>query len=472
MGFELRRRCGGLDGLAVACSARPRAPGSNRVVDRTGPPPADVGAVGGGRCAGPPSAAIVAVLASRAGSGRARRRRALRRRRRGVAPRGRRRERLSRRGRGASARRPACERSGADCAGGGRRRRGGRRCRRRRPRRARPRPRRPCPSRWRGGRRASAAATLQRPARPAAARPRRRAAAELAQNAGNGQEARRPSSRPARARSDGRTGSRSSPAASASRRQRLAVREVAGEPARVARAQAACSPAATMIPWMRRQRAPETMSSYSSARRRRARKSVDSTAGRLMPIRSPISLVGEALELAQDEDLVVGLRQAAERAAQVVEVLLGGDRRVRRRAGADELGVVGGREPVVGVVGDLLGALGAAERVDAAVLGDLVEPGLERERLLGLAHAAQRGDEDLLRHVLRAAVVLDHAEHVGVDAALVALVEDLEGAVVAAAHRGDEALVGVRGLVRHSIVCRRQGGAAHSPTHVRRSLSR
>ena len=97
------------------------------------------------------------------------------------------------------------------------------------------------------------------------------------------------------------------------------------------------------------------------------------------------------------------------------------------------LRVVGGGEALVGVVGDLLGALGAPERVDAAVLGDLVEPRLERERLLGLAHAAQRRDEDLLRHVLRAAVVLDHPEHVGVDAPVVALVEDLEGAIVAAA---------------------------------------
>ena len=79
-----------------------------------------------------------------------------------------------------------------------------------------------------------------------------------------------------------------------------------------------------------------------------------------------------------------------------------------------------GPRPSLGVVGDLLGAAGAAERVDARVLGDLVDPGLEGDRPLGLAHAAQRGDEDLLRDVLGAAVVLDHAEHVGVDAALVA----------------------------------------------------
>ena len=90
---------------------------------------------------------------------------------------------------------------------------------------------------------------------------------------------------------------------------------------------------------------------------------------------------------------------------------------------------------------DLLGALGAAELVDAGVLGDLVDPRLERDRPLGLAHAAQRRDEDLLRDVLGAAVVLDHAEHVGVDAPLVALVERLEGAVVAAPDGRDEALV-------------------------------
>ena len=41
--------------------------------------------------------------------------------------------------------------------------------------------------------------------------------------------------------------------------------------------------------------------------------------------------VGEALELAHHEDLVVGVRQAAEGAAQVVELLLGVDRGVGGR---------------------------------------------------------------------------------------------------------------------------------------------
>ena len=78
--------------------------------------------------------------------------------------------------------------------------------------------------------------------------------------------------------------------------------------------------------------------------------------------------VGQALELAQHEDLVVGLRQAAERAAQVVELLLGGDRGVGQRPVLTSLPWSAGARPVVGVVGDLLGALGAAERVDAAFL--------------------------------------------------------------------------------------------------------
>jgi hypothetical protein len=41
-------------------------------------------------------------------------------------------------------------------------------------------------------------------------------------------------------------------------------------------------------------------------------------------------------------------------------------------------------------------------------------------------------------------VVLDHAEHVGVDAPVVALIENLEGAIVTAPDAGDQLLVAVR----------------------------
>ncbi len=49
------------------------------------------------------------------------------------------------------------------------------------------------------------------------------------------------------------------------------------------------SAARAMSSWKREQRLPLASSSYSSLRRRRARKRVDSTDGRLMPSRSPIS---------------------------------------------------------------------------------------------------------------------------------------------------------------------------------------
>ena len=125
--------------------------------------------------------------------------------------------------------------------------------------------------------------------RAAAGRRQRRASSAPRRNftnAGNGSS---PATREARrSRTDGRvSSSRSSPAASASRRQPWqcerwrASRRVSRVPSRV------CA-AVTMMSWMRRQRAPETMSSYSSVSRRRARKSVDSTAGRLMPMRWPI----------------------------------------------------------------------------------------------------------------------------------------------------------------------------------------
>ena len=97
------------------------------------------------------------------------------------------------------------------------------------------------------------------------------------------------------------------------------------------------------------------------------------------------------------------------------------------------------------------------------LLGDLVDPRLERDRSLGRAHPAQRGDEDLLGDVLRAAVVLDHADHVRVDPPLIARVEGLEGTIVAPPYGRDEAI-----LV--DVVCNdagRLGDAAHSATTLK-----
>ena len=143
---------------------------------------------------------------------------------------------------------------------------------------------------------------------------------------------------------------------------------------------------------------------------------------------------------------MVRVGEAAEGAAEVVELLLGVDRVVGRGVAGDEAALIGLAEALAGVHRDFLGAPRAPELVDAGVLGDLVDPRLEGDRAVGLAHAAQRGDEDLLRDVLRAAVILDHAEDVGGDAALVARIQLLERAVVAAAHGGHE--VGVGGSLR------------------------
>ena len=73
---------------------------------------------------------------------------------------------------------------------------------------------------------------------------------------------------------------------------------------------------------VRSQRRPLISSSYSSASRRRARNSVLSTIGRDISSRCADLVVGKTLELAEDEDPVVELGDAAERAAQVLELLL------------------------------------------------------------------------------------------------------------------------------------------------------
>jgi hypothetical protein len=96
---------------------------------------------------------------------------------------------------------------------------------------------------------------------------------------------------------------------------------------------------------------------------------------------------------------------------------------------------------LVRVEGDLLGAAAPPVGVDAGVLGDLVDPGLERDRPLGLAHAAQGGDEDLLGDVLGAAVVLDHPVHVAGDPALVAGIQRLERPIVALPHAAHQLVI-------------------------------
>src|SRR4051794_9880072 len=142
----------------------------------------------------------------------------------------------------------------------------------------------------------------------------------------------------------------------------------------------------------------------------------------------------------------------------MVELLLAVQGDVRGGIAVDDPAVSGGAEAVLGVVGDLLRALVAAELVDARVLGDLIDPRLERDRAVGVAHAAQRRHEDVLGQVLRAGVVLDHAEDVRGDPPVIAVVELLEGTVVSAAQRGNELGIslycsGARGCGRKGYSC-------------------
>jgi len=134
---------------------------------------------------------------------------------------------------------------------------------------------------------------------------------------------------------------------------------------------------------------------------------------------------------------MVNLRQATEGAAQVVQIDLRVDGRVGRRAHTGEPVVVAGTERAVGIERHLVAVARAAEGIDARVLGDLVHPGLEGDLAIGLAHATKRGDEDLLRDVLGAPMVVNHAAHVRGDPAVIAQVEQLERSLISCAHTGD-----------------------------------
>jgi hypothetical protein len=94
--------------------------------------------------------------------------------------------------------------------------------------------------------------------------------------------------------------------------------------------------------------------------------------------------------------------------------------------------------------------------VDARVLGDLVDPGPEGDRAVRGAHPPQRVEEHLLGDVLSSPVVVHHAADVRGDPALIALVEDLERAVVAAADTRDELVIAAGALGRQPRARHRQ----------------
>ena len=122
------------------------------------------------------------------------------------------------------------------------------------------------------------------------------------------------------------------------------------------------------------------------------------------------------------------------------------------------------RDAVVGLERHLFCSPRAPKVVDAGVLGDRIDPGLEGDRALGVSHPPQRGDEHLLGDVLGTGVIADHPEHVGLDPLAVALVQLLEGPVIVTANRRDKLLLvtrdGSRGYGRrrgHEQIVRRDG---------------
>ena len=136
--------------------------------------------------------------------------------------------------------------------------------------------------------------------------------------------------------------------------------------------------------------------------------------------------IREALQLAQDHDLVLPLREAAECPVEDGELLAPLEGGIGAGVGRGEL------FPAALLDRHLPSPLNASQLIDAGVLCDLVDPGFEGDRAVARAHPAQGRYEDVLDYVLGAAVVPDDAQHIREDAPAVALIELSEGALVPA----------------------------------------
>ena len=151
------------------------------------------------------------------------------------------------------------------------------------------------------------------------------------------------------------------------------------------------------------------------------------TADRLRAHHLADLLATQPLVLAQDQREPVAVRHAVEHA-------LDGDARLLADGGP--LRIVDGRADQQMVVlrplpGQPAQPLAAAQHVQAGVGGDAVQPGRDIEVV---ARASQRPvgfDEAVLREVVGVVGVAHHAVDEGVDLALVALEDGLEGGLVA-----------------------------------------
>ena len=102
----------------------------------------------------------------------------------------------------------------------------------------------------------------------------------------------------------------------------------------------------------------------------------------------------------------------------------------------------------------------AAQVVDAAVVGDAVQPGAQVDVALVGAQRAVGADEDVLQHVLGvlARAGAQHLAHVGEQPLAVAVVDDAERLVAAGAEQREQLLVGAQAQQRRA---ERQPGQAH-----------
>ena len=146
--------------------------------------------------------------------------------------------------------------------------------------------------------------------------------------------------------------------------------------------------------------------------------------------------VGEALELADDQRraLLLGQRvEVGDEPPQVLAALGLGDR--------------------VGAAGEQLVGLQrrrgrAAHVVDAAVVGDAVEPRPHGDVALAGAQGAVGAQEDVLHDVLGLGVPAQHVAHVGEQALVVAVVERAERVLAAGAEEREQLLVGAQAQQR------------------------
>ena len=91
-----------------------------------------------------------------------------------------------------------------------------------------------------------------------------------------------------------------------------------------------------------------------------------------------------------------------------------------------------------------------AQVVEAAIAGDPVKPGPRVDRPVVGEHRRVGCREDLLQHVLGVLRGADHVPAEGQQPRLVAVEEDLEGAVVAVADHRDEPLVALQAKQRRA----------------------